>query len=278
VHKRKKEQIRIHLGHGMPLKKALKYCRQIGDFDYILSLSKTFNKQMQDNYETSSDKIINFGYCRNDNLIKCKNRDSLFKEKYQDKKIIVWLPTYRNHKNGDEDISVKSDLMYGLPCIGSNDDIVSLNDVLHSYNMILMIKLHPAQRSEEISNLNLSNISIITDQDLFIMNTTLYQLLAKSCALITDYSSVYYDYLITRKPIGLAISDITEYERKIGFAFDNYYDEIKGHYVYNIKDLMEFVKEINKESGMSEKIVNRFHDFPDDNSSERVYQFLKKFL
>lgn len=278
VHKMKKEQIRIHLGHGMPFKNALKYCRQIEDFDYILSLSKTFNKQLEYNYETTSDKIINLGYCRNDDLVKYKQDNLSFEKKYENKKIIVWLPTYRNHRNGDEDISVKSVFKYGLPCIESQEDIISLNNILNRYNMVLMVKLHPAQRREDLSKLNLSNIIIITDQELFGMDITLYQLLAKSCALITDYSSVYYDYLITRKPIGLAISDITEYVEKIGFVYENYYDEIKGHYIYNTKDLIDFINEINKRTRISEKTVNKFHDFPDSNSSERVYQFLKKYL
>ena len=43
----------------------------------------------------------------------------------------------------------------------------------------------------------------------------LNQILSATDALITDYSSIYYDYLLTDKPIGLTINDIDEFKMSI---------------------------------------------------------------
>ena len=42
---------------------------------------------------------------------------------------------------------------------------------------------------------------------------TLYHLLSQTDAMISDYSSVYGDYLLTDKPIGFAFNDLEEYKK-----------------------------------------------------------------
>ena len=149
-------------------------------------------------------------------------------------------------------------------------------------NILLLIKLHPAQDKSKLNELNLSNLEFITDDRLKQEKITLYQLLSKSTALITDYSSVYYDYLLTKKPIGLVIDDLKEYEDKFGFVYENYYDAIKGEYIYNFDDLKNFI--INIANGIDKKksermwALSQYHEHIDDKSSFRVYEFLKKYL
>ena len=49
---------------------------------------------------------------------------------------------------------------------------------------------------------------------------TSYEFLACTDALITDYSSVLFDYLLTGKPVGLTFEDIDAYAKQPGFAID----------------------------------------------------------
>ena len=49
---------------------------------------------------------------------------------------------------------------------------------------------------------------------------TVYTLLRNADGLITDYSSVYFDYMLLDRPIAFAIDDIKEYGDKRGFIFE----------------------------------------------------------
>lgn len=277
VQKIRDEQIRIHIGHGMPIKKVMNYCRSIGEFDYLLSTSKNFENELSHIYLTEPEKFVHLGYCRNDELILKEESLELLPEKWKDSKLIVWLPTYREHKSNNEQSSLK----YGIPCFDTEEDLIKCNEVLKQNNTKLLIKLHPAQSTNELSKVNLSNFELITDQELREMGISLYTLLSMSSALITDYSSVYYDYLITQKPIGLAIADLEEYNKKFGFVYDNYYDAIKGEYIYTLEDMNKFIDNLDDLSSQKEIIKERaymYNDYLDNKNSERVCNFIKKFL
>ena len=75
-------------------------------------------------------------------------------------------------------------------------------------------------------------------------------MLAGSDALITDYSSVYYDYTLHDKPIAVVWEDIEDYKRFPGFAVD-LSDYLKGaEKIYKIDELCGFVESVaNDEIG-----------------------------
>ena len=145
----------------------------------------------------------------------------------------------------------------------------------------MFVKLHPAQYRKKLETISSNCIKFITDAELKNKNINLYQLLANSDALITDYSSVYYDYLLTGKPIGLAIDDIKEYENKVGFSY-NYYETIKGKYLYNAKDIVNFIENIANEIDEFESERNEclklYHTNQDGKSTERVFKIIEKYL
>ena len=278
VPKVRNKQIRIYLSHGEPIKNADSYCKEIGELDYILETSDFFTQKDIQQFLKKQDNFVQLGFPRNDELFLNLNIKNLFPE-CEDKKIIVWLPTYRKHALNDE--YKESSLKYGLPCIENEEDFIKINDELKRNNIIMLIKLHPAQDKSVIEECEVSNIKILTDEQLFSNNFNLYKLLAISDALITDYSSVYYDYLLTKKQIGLAISDIKEYEEKVGFAY-SYYDTVKGEYMYNTDDMCKFINKlaVNQDDTKEERLrcLNIYHKYKDNKSSERVYEFIKKYL
>ena len=99
-------------------------------------------------------------------------------------------------------------------------------------------------------------------------------------ALITDYSSVYIDFLLTRRPIGLTIDDFDIYQKKVGFAVDDYMKDIQGFHIKDLKDFRMFLTNVSTmENFMSDQINEafaRFHSVTDYSSSERLYQFILK--
>ena len=110
------------------------------------------------------------------------------------------------------------------------------------------------------------------------LNIHLYELLAQSDALITDYSSVYYDYLLLDKQIGLTIDDINNYSKGRGLVFENVFDILKGEYINNFEDMLMFIKNVKNNKDIYKKerdrIKNLTNYFQDGKSAERVVEFI----
>ena len=278
IPKVREEQIRVHISHGTPLKNASNYNEGIGDVDYIVELSDFFKEFNSKSYKVDKSKLLDFGFPRNDVLLKKVDKKKYFPE-YDNKKIIVWLPTYRKHTSKNN--YGNSSLKYGIPCFNNEDDFKIVDEKLKELNIIILFKLHPAQDRKILESFNTENIKIITDDELLKKKINLYELLAISDAMITDYSSVYYDYLITKKMIGLAISDFNEYEKEVGFVY-NFFDVVKGDYIYNKEELIEFIQNISTENDIKKDerllALKKFHTFEDNKSTERIFNLIKKYL
>ena len=168
----------------------------------------------------------------------------------------------------------------GIPIIYNIENLRVLNNLLNELNILLVLKPHPAQDLSVIKTEKLSNFILLTNQDLKNENINLYEFLGQTDALITDYSSVYYDYLLTNKPIAITTDDFDEYKSTFDFAFDNIFDVIKGEYINNFDELKSFINNVANENDIAkherENIKKILHKFQDENSSSRVYEFLVK--
>ncbi|AGC67176.1 CDP-glycerol:poly(glycerophosphate) glycerophosphotransferase [Thermoclostridium stercorarium subsp. stercorarium DSM 8532] len=110
-------------------------------------------------------------------------------------KIILFMPTFRKSK-----IINRIDSTSDFPIISSKN-ISEINSFLKENKVLLVIKPHPYQNDIEFLNLEFTNIIKFTNEDLAMKNVLLYELLGQVDALVTDYSSVYFDFLLTQKPI-----------------------------------------------------------------------------
>ena len=72
----------------------------------------------------------------------------------------------------------------------------------------------------------------------------LYDILNKFDAMISDYSSITFDYLHLNRPIGYTLDDFDEYEKSRGFAYENPKDYMPGHHIYNFDDFLNFIKDV----------------------------------
>ena len=144
----------------------------------------------------------------------------------------------------------------------------------------MVIKLHPVEDTSILRGLDLDHIKLIEDVMFDRDHSSLYHYLANVDALITDYSSVYYDFLLTKKPIGLAICDIDEYTKTTKLVFDNYEENVAGEYIYEFKDILTFIHNVRTENDISyerrmEKIPI-YHKYTDDKSSDRIIAIMEK--
>lgn len=277
IYKENKHQFRIHLTHGMFLKLPDFYCKKCGDVDKIITTSDFFIDTVSDLFKVEKKKICITGLPRNDYLFE---KNQYFFDKYKNKKynkIIVWLPTYRNHKTSSARTNIN--FKYGVPCIQNEEEIKKLNELLKANNTLLLIKLHPAEDRSNIFGINLSNLLLFDDNEFEKEHTNIYKLLSVTDALITDYSSAYYDFLLTKKPIALTVPDIEEYKSSVKLLFEKYEGNLAGDIVYDYDELYSFISNVCKDvdNNYDDRIekMKKFNKYCDNNSSKRVVDILE---
>lgn len=105
-------------------------------------------------------------------------------------------------------------------------------------------------------------------------------LLKISDCLVTDYSGVYFDFLLLQKPIIFYCYDYKEYLKDDRELYFNYFDDniTPGPKVKNITELMQSISNEMRESSYKKKITRAkklFHKYQDDMNCARVYNFIK---
>ncbi|HLR41688.1 MAG TPA: CDP-glycerol glycerophosphotransferase family protein [Pseudogracilibacillus sp.] len=268
----KKQEV-INLWHGSPLKTIGNLEDDKKNIDYnfftkILATSDFFADVMKEAFGGDDSQTLICGQPRNDYLFKENYNKMKFK-----KNLIVWLPTFRSHhleKNNEQQSRT-------IPFFNNESKMQELNDVLEKYNTELLIKLHLRQK-ETVNSGDYSNIKLYTDEDFKQQGLKLYEVLSYSDGLITDYSSVYFDYLLLNKPIGFIIDDIDTYAKERGFVFDKPQDYMPGPKIINTKEFYKFLKNVVDNNDNYElernKINNLANYYTDGKNSERLLKMI----
>lgn len=281
--KKNSRQISIFLSHGSVIKKLKGYYEVEDKCDFMLNQSEFFSRINSEQLCVSPNKLVCLGFPRNDYLF--RQRDVLTRildTNIRHKKMIVWLPTYRKHKNVVGPVDEVNSKNNGIPFLDSHANIDKLNRYLNQYGLLLVIKPHPVQDVSCWKNELASNIVFVNDEILSENQIQLYELLSQSDALISDYSSVYFDYLLTDRPIGLVIQDLNQYQNTRGFALENPLEILKGEYISSLNDLLTFLENvrlgIDRCGPERDRIKHLTNYHQDDRSTERVSEFLVEQL
>jgi len=100
--------------------------------------------------------------------------------------------------------------------------------------------------------------------------------------LITDYSSIFFDYLLCNKPCIFIPYDREEYERSVGFLFDDYNYWTPGKKVHDYLEFIEAIGEIlsGKDTfkDRREELRDLFHYYQKSNTSENIIRFLNEYI
>ena len=274
INKTYERQKSVFLTHGSKSKDTVDKYRMPENLDYILIQANMFKETAKKGYSLSDHtKMITLGFPRNDDLLLPNeiDRQKIFNKKFN--KLIVWYPTFRQHKGDGRNVSSIS-----LPVIHSEEAALAINEKAKKMGILIALKPHFAQDVSFIKNNNLSNIIIFDDEFLKKKNIRSYQLLSLADSLLTDYSSVYYDYLLCDRPIGLVWEDYEEYKKGQGFALDPDIVYSGGEKIFNVEDFCAYLERIaNGEDILREertKIKNLSNVYQDANSSKRVAEFI----
>ncbi len=227
-------------------------------FKLICACSKEDKIHFESAFKNSNIKIT--GYPRNDILFEKKIHNNFInKLKNKFNKIYLYAPTFREH---------------GKFIPFSKEGLSKLNKILKRKNIILIVKKHPFDNKLKIEQLsNIKDYSSKIDD--------IQELLASVDLLITDYSSIAFDFLLTKKPIIFYDYDYNKYIRNCREIYYQYKKVLPGPFIENEEKLIEYLKNINwfndpKIKKRYEKSLNRFHKYKDGFSCKRVYNEIIK--
>lgn len=276
VMRKRSSTIYIQTWHGTPIKKMFyddinfinsncifmyKFKRAIKNWTYFIAPNKYTEEIFSKFFEHNID-IIKIGYPRNDLLINSSDKViNNIKSKYKiknDKKIILYAPTFRDYEYNQGMSSFKFKLDFNL-----------INNELKDY--IIIVRAHYyVSKLAELDNFD--NVYNFSDPKYDIQ-----ELYVISDILITDYSSVMFDYAYTKKPILLYTYDYEKYKSTRG----NYFDltsNSPGPLLYNTNEILDTIQNIDKVKLEYENqynlFFNKFCNYPIGNSSKYIIDII----
>lgn len=225
-------------------------------YTHVIVSSKKMINLHQEAFGVDKKIIYPLGLPRMDIFFDKKRIDeekNKFYQEYQElkyKKIILYAPTFR-----DDDVK-------------NLDDNMNLSDIIDKLplNYIIINKFHPF-----VSN----NYTKINSERIIDMSNykDLNRLLLVSDILISDYSSIVFDFALLNKPIIFYAYDKDKYEKKIrGFYYD-YEKYIKTSITTSKIQLIDQI--ITQKIYIdNEEFYNKYIDYKDSEASNRIYKTL----
>ncbi|MDD6077856.1 MAG: CDP-glycerol glycerophosphotransferase family protein [Oscillospiraceae bacterium] len=264
--------VHLYLTHGSPIKSIRNYYTCDETTDWILSQASFFRDINAEEFHIDPQKLITLGFPRNDQLFSTRaNLKAIFGDEFD--RFVVWYPTYRQHKN---DLVRTTDI--SIPVIHDPAVAQAINHTAAELHTLIVVKPHPAQDLSKIQALSLSNIRFIDDSLFSQYDITSYEFLAQSDALITDYSSVFFDYLLTDKPIGLTFEDYEAYAQSPGFAIDTELLRACAEMLDTPADFTIFLEQIasGEDPFFAQRSQLKYltNQYTDNRSAQRVLDFL----
>lgn len=279
----RKEQVYLQCWHGTPLKRLgydltasdnsmnsieeirEKYRTDARKFKYLLSPSAFCTEKFASAWNLlktgQTDKIIEVGYPRNDRLINVTEGERTeLRERLSvaDRKVILYAPTWRdNQHTSGEGYTYKTEV-----------DFDKLRDALGDEYVILFRAHYLVANSFDFERYGgfIRDVSHYSDiNDLYIA----------SDILVTDYSSVFFDYANLLKPVIFYMYDLTDYASELrGFYIP--LEELPGPIVQDEESLIAEIK--NNDGRMPDAAYVDFHKkynpLDDGHASERVVELL----
>lgn len=260
--------IKVQLWHGYPNKKnatkvnlsernsilkklKLSLLKPHHWYDFTISSNGSAGEIRANSFDMEKDQVILSGYPRTD-IILSKSKGGNYIKK---KKVIGFFPTYRPY-----DFK-----------LFENDTLDHLRKVLKKYNMSLIVKLHPADN--KIFN-------FVSDEDIIFLEDTIdvNDILADIDILLTDYSSIYFDYLILNRPIIFTSFDQKEYISRTGGFWDNF-NERAGKHCVNWREVIQEIELLNEGGDYYEQkrleSINKIYKHVDTENRKRLVDFFK---
>ena len=241
---KRKEQIYINTWHGIPLKQMgvsedrIRAASQIKEFlsiDYLLSASSFQTIVYQQDFGLGAlfnGEIVEKGHPRLDTFLNMNREKTFALLKFANvkldstKKLIVYAPTWRGEKFTSPEISIDSLL----------EVKARLESIVDTTQWQVLIKPHQIVYNaarEQFKDLD------------FMIPATIdaNEVLAITDVLVSDFSSIFYDFLLTKRPIVFYIPDLEEYKASRGLYHS--VDTLPGPVCQSLEELEKVFADVD---------------------------------
>ncbi|MEA3320559.1 MAG: CDP-glycerol glycerophosphotransferase family protein [Bacillota bacterium] len=242
-------------------KRAIKRFQKVySKFDRIIVGSKKMEKIFNESFEIPFSKMLRTGIPRTDfffdeNLIH-KTRMEL-KSKISElgeKKVIMYAPTFRSNELKNQKVELDIKMLYE-----------NLKD-----DFIILLKFHPLVQNQY--EFNYSN---------FIYNMSdhknINELLLVTDYLITDYSSIPFEYSLLKKPMIFFVYDYTYYKNHQGIV-DSYKQIIPGPIAKNTEEVLNCILSMPIENKDVTKFSEEWNQYSTGKSSKNLATYIRNQL
>ncbi len=276
--------IYVQTWHGTPLKKLgldmtdvfmsneeslevyqEKFVQNVKRWDCLVSQNRFSTVTFRKAFEYYKD-WLEVGYPRND-LFFAKDKDYRCRELKKKmnlpsgKKVILYAPTFRDdefHKNACYDFHPAMDFDRMKKELGKNAIL------LVKYHYLVMEKIDWTPYKGFVyafdAQYDISELMLVSD------------------VLITDYSSVMFDFSIMRKPMFLFAYDLEKYRGKLRGFYMDYEKEMPGPIVENTEDLIQAIKTYKAEQYKEryDRFCRRYTPWDKGTASRKVTRYIEK--
>jgi len=281
---RKKEgQISINTWHGVPIKhmgfdtanpashtRFKNVIRQFMALDYLISPNAHTTQVMANAYKLNhlfQGEILEYGYPRMDMTVANQvdvDKQAILGANIQldlAKPILIYMPTWRGERTKHAVDSVEILIQ----------EVLGLKERLKDYYNIL-IKVHPFLFEYVKDDIRLKGLLV---SDFCDPN----EVLSAADVMIADYSSVFFDFIPTRKPIIFYMKDRDEYVENRGLYLLP--DNLPGIVVYELDELAKTLKELLStklidRSQVRDEFIAKYSTLADGNATKRVVEHIFK--
>lgn len=248
----------------------LNFVGKLPRYQAVISTGRFFTEQF---FKPAflTDHFIDTGYPRNDVIVnprKYKNElinsdtetiERVAKMRKNGIKSVLYAPTFRD-TGGD---GIADGIL----------DLEKLNQFAIDNGLVFVFKLHPLPQYQ--------NISQGFERIIWYDNVKdVYPFLPEVDFMISDYSSIYMDYILLNRPVLFLLYDREKYETKDRELHDFFNDFIIGPISTNQnkleKDLVDLLKGEDAYQSKREEIIKKSYDNIDDKASERIFNFIQE--
>ncbi len=210
---------------------------------YVLATSPMMGRIFAGAFHVPEEHVIEAGYPRNDYLLgetmqniylpeEKKMLEQVLRRREGGAKIVFYLPTFRD---------TETKFMETM-------DLQAFNVFLKESGAYFLVKLHPKSKLGNVfRQFFYSNITVLdADADPYVF-------LGEADVLVTDYSSVYSDFMLLDRPVVAFQYDYEEYTegtRDAYFDFQEYMPEVRAE---NMEELIDGLKGVFREDTAKEK-------------------------
>ncbi|MCM3115321.1 CDP-glycerol glycerophosphotransferase family protein [Neobacillus sp. MER 74] len=228
-------------------------------FDRVIAGSDVMTEIFMKSFNLKKENILPTGVPRTDFFYneeaKRKAIDTLLHQhpSLRAKKIILYAPTYRDHELEHFNLVLEVEKM--------------AHELGQDYRLIL--RLHPAIVHKDEYVLRYSDFVVDLSSSQYDIN----ELLVAADYLITDYSSIPYDFSILHKPIIFFAYDLDEYKEHRGLM-EGFEDNLPGPLVKDTQSIIDLIQNNRFDLSLVEYYAEKWNQYSKGCSSQNLVQYI----